>query len=47
LKEHKKDLASKRGLLKMVARRRKLLRLLKKEDEKRYKSLIKKLGIEK
>jgi small subunit ribosomal protein S15 len=47
LKEHKKDLASKRGLLKMVARRRKLLRILKKEDEKRYKSLIKKLGIEK
>jgi ribosomal protein S15P/S13E len=31
----------------MVARRRKLLRILKKEDEKRYKSLIKKLGIEK
>jgi small subunit ribosomal protein S15 len=47
LKEHKKDLASKRGLLKMVAKRRKLLRLLKEEDEKRYKNLIKKLGIEK
>jgi small subunit ribosomal protein S15 len=47
LKEHKKDLASKRGLLKMVARRRRLLGLLQKEDEKRYKSLIKKLGIKK
>jgi small subunit ribosomal protein S15 len=47
LKEHKKDLASKRGLLKMVARRKKLLRLLQKEDEKRYKALIKKLGIKK
>jgi small subunit ribosomal protein S15 len=45
LKEHKKDLASKRGLLKMVARRRKLLRKLKEEDEKRYESLVKKLGI--
>jgi len=47
LKEHKKDLASKRGLLKMVARRRKLLRRLKEEDEQRYNSLVKKLGIEK
>jgi small subunit ribosomal protein S15 len=45
LKENKKDLASKRGLLKMVARRRKLLRKLKEEDEKRYESLVKKLGI--
>jgi len=47
LKEHKKDLASKRGLLKMVAKRKKLLKILKNEDERRYKSLIKKLGIEK
>ena len=47
MKEHKKDLASKRGLLKMVAKRKKLLRLLKEEDEKRYKALIKKLGIKK
>jgi small subunit ribosomal protein S15 len=47
LKEHKKDFASKRGLLKMVARRRKLLRKLKEEDEKRYEALIKKLGIKK
>jgi small subunit ribosomal protein S15 len=47
LKEHKKDFASKRGLLKMVAKRRRLLNLLKKESEKRYQSLIKKLGIKK
>jgi len=47
LKEHKKDLASKRGLLKMVAKRKRLLKILKEEDEKRYKSLIKKLGIKK
>jgi small subunit ribosomal protein S15 len=47
LKKHKKDLGSKRGLLKMVAKRKKLLKILKNEDERRYKSLIKKLGIEK
>ncbi len=47
LKDHKKDLASKRGLLKMVAKRKKLLKRLKEEDEKRYEKLIKKLGIKK
>jgi small subunit ribosomal protein S15 len=47
LKKYKKDFASKKGLLKMVAKRKKLLNLLKKESEKRYKSLIEKLGIEK
>jgi small subunit ribosomal protein S15 len=47
LKDHPKDLHSKRGLLKMVAKRRKFLNILKKESQKRYQSLIKKLGIEK
>lgn len=47
LKEHPKDFHSKRGLLKMVARRRKLLKNLEKESKKRYQSLIKKLGLEK
>jgi small subunit ribosomal protein S15 len=47
LKDHPKDLHSKRGLLRMVAKRRKFLNILKKESQKRYQSLIKKLGIEK
>lgn len=47
LKSHAKDFHSKRGLLKMVARRRKLLANLKKEDEKRYNSIIKKVGLKK
>ena len=46
LKEHKKDVHSRRGLLSMVAKRRRLLSYLQKRDEDRYKSLIKdiKLG---
>ncbi len=47
LKEHKKDVHSKRGLLKMVAKRRKLLRNLEKEDKRRYKAIVKKLGLKK
>ena len=47
LKSHAKDFHSKRGLLKMVARRRKLLSVLKEEDEKRYNSIIKKVGLKK
>ena len=47
LKKHPKDLHSKRGLLKMVSKRRKLLKYLKKEDEKRYSALIKKIGLKK
>jgi len=42
---HKKDLHSRRGLLAMVAKRRKLLDYLKRKDEKRYQDLIKSLGI--
>lgn len=42
---HKKDFHSRRGLLAMVAKRRKLLDYLKKNDEDRYQKLIKELGI--
>ena len=47
LKKHTKDFHSRRGLLKMVAKRRKLLKYLEKEDEKRYKSIVKKIGLKK
>ncbi|MGF7159042.1 small subunit ribosomal protein S15 [Rhodoligotrophos appendicifer] len=42
---HKKDNHSRRGLLKMVSRRRKLLDYVKGKDEGRYKAIIEKLGI--
>ena len=44
-KTHKKDNHSRRGLLKMVALRRKLLDYVKGIEESRYKELIKRLGI--
>ncbi len=44
-KSHKKDNHSRRGLLKMVALRRKLLDYVKAKDEIRYQDLIKRLGI--
>jgi small subunit ribosomal protein S15 len=47
LKEHKKDVHSRRGLLSMVAKRRRLLAYLAKKDEKRYKVLIKEVGLDK
>ena len=47
LKKHPKDLHSKRGLLKMVSKRRKLLKHLKKEDEKRYNKIVKAIGLKK
>lgn len=47
LKEHGKDVHSRRGLLGMVAKRRRLLTYLRKRDEERYKSLIKELKLEK
>jgi small subunit ribosomal protein S15 len=47
LKEHKKDNHSRRGLLSMVAKRRRLLNYLKKHSEERYKDLIKELKLEK
>lgn len=45
LKKNKKDFHSRRGLLKMVAKRRKLLAYLEKTNEKTYKKLIKELGL--
>ncbi|MGI9481295.1 MAG: 30S ribosomal protein S15 [Hyphomicrobiales bacterium] len=42
---HKKDNHSRRGLLKMVSQRRKLLDYVKAKEEARYQDLIKKLGI--
>jgi small subunit ribosomal protein S15 len=47
LKKHKKDFHSKRGLLKMVANRRKLLNYLKEVDARRYNSILKKIGLKK
>jgi len=44
-KSHVKDNHSRRGLLKMVSQRRQLLDYLKRTDEKRYKTIIEKLGI--
>jgi small subunit ribosomal protein S15 len=44
-KTHTKDNHSRRGLLKMVSQRRKLLDYVKKKDEARYQSLIGRLGI--
>ena len=45
LREHTKDHHSRRGLLKMVGRRRHLLNYLRKKDIQRYRELIKSLGI--
>ena len=45
LKTHRKDHASRRGLLKMVGRRTRLLRYLKNKEWARYQTLIKRLGI--
>jgi small subunit ribosomal protein S15 len=46
-KTHKKDHASRRGLLIMVSKRRRLLDYLKAYDSERYKDVIQKLGIRK
>ena len=47
LKIHKKDIHSRRGLLGMVSKRRRLLYYLQKKDLKRYQEVIKKLGLNK
>jgi len=44
-KSHKKDNHSRRGLLKMVSRRRRLLDYLKRKDKARYETLISRLGL--
>ena len=45
LRDHKHDESTRRGLLKMVGRRRRLLRYLNREDMGRYRSLIARLGL--
>lgn len=45
LKVHKKDHSSRRGLLKLVGQRKKLLRFVRNRSEDRYKTLIGRLGI--
>lgn len=46
-KTHNKDHASRRGLIKMVSRRRRLLDYLKKNDTERYKGIVERLGLRK
>ncbi len=45
LREHKHDFHSRRGLLKMDGKRRRLLKYLRKKDVERYRSLIGRLGL--
>lgn len=45
LKKHKKDFHSRRGLLMMVGKRRRLLQYLNRENPTRYRNLIEKLGL--
>lgn len=45
LRTHKSDHSSRRGLLRLVGRRKRLLEYLKKEDVERYRSLIESLGL--
>ncbi|HAV15609.1 MAG TPA: 30S ribosomal protein S15 [Candidatus Pacebacteria bacterium] len=47
LKKHRKDNHSRKGLLKMVAKRRRLLNFLERKDAKRYNELLKRLKLEK
>lgn len=47
LKDHKKDHHSRRGLLKMVGRRRRLLRYLQNHDIERYRLILGELGLRK
>ena len=47
LKVHKKDNHSRRGLLKMVGKRRNLLNYLAKKDINRYREIVEKLGLRK
>lgn len=45
LRTHRKDIHSRRGLLLLVSRRRKLLKYLSGKGDERYRTLIKKLGL--
>lgn len=44
LKDHKKDFSSRRGLIKKVSERRRLMKYLKREDSKAYDDLMAKMG---
>ena len=45
LKKHPKDLHSRRGLLKMVIKRKRLLKYLERESKRRYNAILKKIGL--
>lgn len=45
LKTHKKDVHSKKGLLKMISKRRKLLKYLQKNNKEKYIEIAKKVGL--
>jgi|GEM_PF-1905778 len=47
LKENPKDIHSRKGLLDMISKRRKLLKYLKSKDEKKHEDLIAKIGLKK
>ena len=47
LKQNKKDSSTRRGLMKLVGKRRKFLKYLQKKDINRYRAIIKELGIRK
>jgi small subunit ribosomal protein S15 len=47
LKTHKKDHHSRRGLLKMVGQRRRLLNYLQKQEVERYRTIVRELGLRK
>ncbi|ACJ74779.1 30S ribosomal protein S15 [Thermosipho africanus H17ap60334] len=47
LKKHPKDYHSRRGLMKLVGRRRKILKYLRNKDPESYKNVIQKLGLRK
>ncbi len=47
LKAHKKDFSSRRGLLKLVSQRRRLLNYLKTTESRRYKAILDRLGLRK
>ncbi len=47
LKEHPKDNHSRRGLLKMVVKRRRLLNYLQNKDKRKYTAILKKIGLSK
>ena len=47
LKKHPKDLHSRRGLLKMVVKRKRLLNYLERKDKRKYNAILKKIGMKK